>query len=142
MSKLLIVYWTGTGNTEIMAEKIKEGAESNGAEVELRRVDEVDASIVEDYDLIALGCPSMGNEELEESEFQPFFDDIKDDLSGKTIALFGSYGWGSGEWMEEWVEEVLDAGANVFNGEGFILNETPDEEGEEECIEFGKELVK
>ncbi|MGI6787565.1 MAG: flavodoxin [Acholeplasmataceae bacterium] len=142
MSKVLVVYWSGTGNTEIMAEKIAEGLENAGVEVDLRSVLDVDPSEVADFDKIAFGCPSMADEKLEEDEFAPFFDDVEDSLAGKKVLLFGSYGWGNGEWMEDWVERTEDAGAEVFNGEGLILNYTPDAEGEALCVEWGEEFAE
>ncbi len=138
MAKVLIVYWSGTGNTEIMAEKIAEGLKSANQDVDLRQVSDVSASEVKDFDKIALGCPSMGAEVLEEDEFQPFFDEAINHLNGKKIALFGSYGWGDGEWMRNWVSECEAAGANIYTNEGLMINETPDSLGEEECVEFGK----
>ncbi|NMA04741.1 MAG: flavodoxin [Acholeplasmataceae bacterium] len=138
MAKVLIVYWSGTGNTEIMAEKIAEGLKSANQDVDLRQVSDVSASEVKDFDKIALGCPSMGAEVLEEDEFQPFFDEAINHLNGKKIALFGSYGWGDGEWMRNWVSECETAGANIYTNEGLMINETPDSLGEEECVEFGK----
>lgn len=142
MSKVLVVFWSGTGNTEIMAEKIAEGLENAGAEVDLRNVIDVDPSEVQDFDKIAFGCPSMADEKLEEDEFAPFFEDAEEHLSGKKVLLFGSYGWGTGQWMEDWVERTQDAGADVFNGEGLIANYTPDAEAEEKCVEFGEEFAK
>lgn len=138
MEKVLVVYWSGTGNTEIMAEKIAEGLANANLDVELKAVNEVDASEIEDYSKVAFGCPSMGDEELEEDEFAPFFEEAEEYLNGKKIALFGSYSWGSGEWMESWVERCVDLGALVYNDEGLIINETPDDDGEEQCVEFGE----
>lgn len=137
MANVLLVYWSGTGNTEIMAEKIKEGLESEGATVDFRTVDQVDPSEVSGFDKIAFGCPSMGVEVLEEDEFEPFFEAVEGDLSGKKVALFGSYGWGEGEWMDAWQARVTDAGANLYE-EGLKINSTPSSEEEETCVEFGK----
>lgn len=137
MANVLLVYWSGTGNTEIMAEKIKEGLESEGATVDFRTVDQVDPSEVSGFDKIAFGCPSMGVEVLEEDEFEPFFEAVEGDLSGKKVALFGSYGWGEGEWMDAWQSRVTDAGANLYE-EGLKINSTPSSEEEETCVEFGK----
>ena len=137
MSKVLVVFWSGTGNTEIMAEKIAEGLENAGQEVDLRNVIDVDPSEINDFskiDLVAHHCWWK----LEEDEFAPFFEDVEGDLTGKKVALFGSYGWGSGEWMEDWVERTQDAGAEVFRGEGLIINYTPDADGEDQCVEFGE----
>lgn len=138
MEKVLVVYWSGTGNTEIMAEKIAEGLADSNVDVDLREVGDVDPSEIEGFAKVAFGCPSMGSEVLEEDEFEPFFEDVEEYLEDKKIALFGSYGWGSGGWMLDWVERCVDLGAKVYKNEGLIINETPDDAGEEECVEFGK----
>ena len=144
MADVLVVYWTGTGNTEIMAEKITEGLEEEGLEVELVSVDNIDPDDVEDYDKIALGCPSMGDEELEESEFLPFFEDASEYFDDKKVALFGSFGaWGDGKgaWMSKWEESMKETGAVLFET-GLKIVETPDDDGEEMCVEFGKRFAK
>ena len=133
--KAAVIYWSGTGNTEQMAQAIADAA---GAE--LFAVSDFSGSIA-DYDRIAFGCSAMGDEVLEEDEFEPFFASIEGDLSGKTIALFGSYGWGDGEWMRDWSTRMEAAGATVLNGEGLICHETPDEDGLSECRELGKQLA-
>ena len=140
MANILLVYWSGTGNTEIMAEKIKEGMENAGATVDMKTVDQVDPSDVSDYDKIAFGCPSMGVEVLEEDEFEPFFEAVEGSLSGKKVALFGSYGWGEGEWMDAWEERTKASGAVLFE-EGLKINSTPSSEEEEKCVEFGEQFV-
>ncbi len=140
MANVLLVYWSGTGNTEIMAEKIKEGLESAGATVDYRTVDEVDASEVSSYDKIAFGCPSMGVEVLEEDEFEPFFEAVEGDLSGKKVALFGSYGWGEGEWMDAWIERTNATGAALFDT--LKVNSTPSGDEEQACVEFGERFAK
>lgn len=133
--KTAVIYWSGTGNTEAMAKAVAEGA---GAE--LFSVSEFSGNIA-DYDAIAFGCPSMGAEELEESEFEPFFAGIEASLSGKKVALFGSYGWGDGEWMRNWQERVIGDGAELIGGEGLIVNETPSDDDLENCKELGKKLA-
>ena len=90
----------------------------------------------------ALGCPAMGAEVLEESEMEPFVAEVESFAAGKTIALFGSYGWGDGEWMRDWTDRMTSAGATVVNGEGLICHETPDEDGLSECVELGKALAQ
>lgn len=95
-----MAYWSGTGNTQAMAEAVLEGAKAGGAEVDLFTVSEFDALKVEDYDAVSFGCPAMGAETLEEGEFQPMFDSVEGYLDGKKTGLFGSYGWGDGEWMQ------------------------------------------
>lgn len=136
MSKTAVIYWSGTGNTEMMAKAIAEGA---GAE--LFAVSEFSGNIA-DYDKIAFGCAAMGAEVLEEDEFEPFFASIESSLSGKTVALFGSYGWGDGEWMCNWEERVKADGAVLFGDEGLIVNETPSDDDLAKCKEFGANLAK
>ena len=140
MSKIAVVYWSGTGNTEAMAKAVLEGAKEKGAEVVLLTPDEFDVSMMDSYDAIAFGCPAMGAEVLEEEEFEPMFASCESKLSGKRIALFGSYGWGDGEWMRDWQERTEGKGADVFS-EGLIINETPDSEGLDTCREFGKNFA-
>lgn len=134
--KTAVIYWSGTGNTEAMAQAVAEGA---GAE--LFSVSDFKGSVA-DYDRIAFGCPSMGDEVLEESEFEPFFTEAEGQLSGKTIALFGSYGWGDGEWMRNWVERAKNAGAVVFGDEGLIVNDAPSDDDLANCKALGENLVK
>lgn len=134
--KTAVIYWSGTGNTEQMANAIAEAA---GAE--LYSVSDFRGDIA-DYDRIAFGCSAMGDEVLEESEFEPFFTAIEGALSGKTIALFGSYGWGDGEWMRNWEERVKNDGAVLLNDEGLIVNEAPSDEDLEKCKALGEALTK
>jgi flavodoxin short chain len=141
MANVLVVYWSGTGNTEIMAEKIKEGLENAGETVDFRTVDQVDPSEIANFDKIAFGCPSMGVETLEEDEFDPFFTDVEGSLSGKKVALFGSYGWGEGEWMEAWTERTLATGALLYD-KGLMINSTPSSEEEDTCFQFGEGFAK
>lgn len=134
--KIAVIYWSGTGNTEAMASAVAEGA---GAE--LYSVSQFSGDVSE-YDRLAFGCPAMGAENLEEGEFEPFFEGIESKLSGKKVALFGSYGWGDGEWMRNWEERAKNDGATLVGGEGLIVNETPDDEALEKCAALGAELVK
>lgn len=131
-----VIYWSGTGNTEQMAAAVAEGA---GAE--LFSVSDFSGNI-DDYDRVAFGCPAMGAEELEDGEFEPFFSSVEGKLSGKTIALFGSYGWGDGEWMRNWTERCKNAGATVVGGEGLIANENPSDDDLANCKALGESLVK
>ena len=140
MSKLAVIYWTGTGNTGAMAQAVADGAKGAGAEAELLTVSEISADAAAAYDTLALGCPAMGAEVLEEGEFEPFFTALEGKLSGKKVALFGSYGWGDGQWMREWQERTEKAGA-VLCGEGLIVNEAPDEAGLESCRALGARLA-
>ena len=141
MSKVAVVFWSGTGNTEQMAEAVAEGAKSAGAEVTLANVNDFDSSSVADFDGIAFGCPAMGAEVLEDSEFEPVFNECESALNGKSIALFGSYGWGDGEWMRDWVERMTAAGATVVGGEGVICQDAPDDDAKTACEELGKKLA-
>ncbi len=140
MSKIAVVYWSGTGNTEAMAQAVVKGAGDKGAEVNLFTSADFSADMLDEYDAVAFGCPAMGAEELEDSEFQPMFDSLTDKLPGKKIALFGSYGWGDGEWMRIWEENCKNAGAELTS-ESLIINETPDDEGLAKCEELGASLL-
>lgn len=131
-----VIYWSGTGNTEAMAKAVAEGANA-----ELFSVSDFTGS-VDDYDTIGFGCSAMGDEVLEESEFEPFFTDIEAKLNGKKIALFGSYGWGDGEWMRNWAERAVNDGAVLIGGEGLIANEAPSDEDLEKCRELGRKLAE
>ena len=141
MSKVAVVYWSGTGNTEEMANKVAEGAKAAGAEVEVISADDFDGTDISSNDGVAFGCPAMGDEELEEGEFEPFFSDLEGKLSGKKVALFGSYDWGDGEWMRTWCGRAKDAGAELVDDEGLIVNNTPDDEGLAACRELGGKLA-
>ena len=141
MSKVAIVYWSGTGNTEQMAESVANGARNAGADVTTFTAAEFDADKMDEFDAIAFGCPSMGAEQLEEDEFEPMFTACESKLSGKKIALFGSYGWGDGQWMRDWEERMKAAGAEVACGEGVITQETPDDDALAKCKELGKTLA-
>ena len=140
MSKIAIVYWSGTGNTEAMANAVAEGAENAGAAVTKYTATEFSASLMDDFDAIAFGCPSMGAEELEETEFEPMFSECESHLSGRRIALFGSYGWGDGEWMRIWEDTCRDKGANPVC-ESVICMEAPDDEVEANCRSLGAALL-
>ena len=140
MSKIAVVYWSGTGNTGAMANAVLEGVKEAGAEGKLLNCGEFDATKVADYDAIAFGCPAMGDEVLEEDEFEPLFKDCKAKLSGKKIALFGSYGWGDGEWMRNWEEDCKTAGA-ILACDPVICNDEPDDDAKEACQNLGKALA-
>lgn len=140
MSRVAVVYWSGTGNTEIMAGCVEAGAKEAGAEVTSFTASEFSADQVDHYDAIGFGCPSMGAENLEESEFEPMFTACEGKLQGKKIALFGSCGWGDGEWMRTWEEMCANDGA-VLACESVICNETPDDEAQSACAALGKALA-
>ena len=135
MSKTAVIYWSGTGNTEAMAQAVAEGA---GAA--LFTVSDFDASRIAAYDGVALGCPAMGSEVLEEGEFAPFFDEIKPALAGKRVALFGSYGWGDGEWMRSWEADCAAAGI-ALAAESVICADAPDAETLEACRALGEAIA-
>lgn len=136
-----VVYWSGTGNTRAMAGAVAEGIRSAGAEPILMEVADADVAVLVSEDVYALGCPSMGAEQLEETEMEPFVESLEPFVSGKKILLFGSYGWGDGEWMRDWAERMRNAGAVLIRDEGVITYESPDEEALEECRAAGKELA-
>lgn len=140
MSKIAVVYWSGTGNTQAMAEAVAEGASQVGAEVTVFEAVDFSPEQMGAFDAVAFGCPSMGAEQLEESEFAPMFTECEPMLSGKRIALFGSYGWGDGEWMRNWEQTCIADGA-VLACDSVICNEAPDEDGVEACKMLGKALV-
>lgn len=139
MSKVAVVYWTGSGNTEAMAAAVAEGAETKGATVEQILAADFSLSAAEGYDAYAFGCPAMGAEELEDSEFQPMWNEVKGSLGDKKVVLFGSYGWGSGEWMDAWKEDAEEAGVNVIDS--LIINEQPDDDGIAACHALGAQLA-
>lgn len=141
MSKIAVVYWSGGGNTEAMANAVADGAKTKGAEVSVFEADKFSASMMDDYDAIAFGCPSMGDEQLEEEIFEPMFNDCKPKLKGKNITLFGSYGWGDGEWMDSWEKDCQNEGANLIS-DCIICNEAPDDDCIEELKSAGAALVK
>lgn len=140
MSKIAVVYWSGTGNTETMALAISQGVKEAGGEVQVFTSSEFDESMIENFDAIAFGCPSMGEEQLEESEFEPMFISCESKLQGMKIALFGSYGWGDGEWMRKWEETCSSDGA-LLVAEPIICNEAPDDETIGICKALGKDLI-
>lgn len=142
MKDVYVVYWSSTGNTQVMAQAVAEGIDSAGGHGILTEVSSIEAESLKDAESFALGCPAMGAEVLEESEMEPFVEQVEAFASGKTIGLFGSYDWGDGEWMREWTERMTNAGAKVAGGEGVIANNAPDEDGLAACRNLGAELVK
>lgn len=141
MRQCAIIYWSGTGNTETMAGCIAQGVREAGADAVLLAPSEVSAAGIDGFDTVAFGCPAMGAEVLEEAEFEPMFAALEGSLHGRKIALFGSYGWGDGQWMRDWVQRADDANANVYTGEGLIVNETPDADALDKCRAFGKDFA-
>ncbi len=141
MSKVNIIYWSGTGNTEAMAAYIEEGVKSAGSDAVLLPVGVASVDDLKDAKAFALGCPSMGAEQLEETEMEPFMCELESQISGKQIVLFGSYGWGNQEWMRDWEERIQMAGASVINGEGIAVNGAPGEDVADQCRDAGRTLA-
>ncbi|MBQ9663480.1 MAG: flavodoxin [Oscillospiraceae bacterium] len=140
MKKVAVVFWSGTGNTEAMADAVVKGAQAAGASVDKITASAFGPSDVDSYDAIAFGCPAMGSEQLEDGEFEPMFDSVKGSLNGKTIALFGSYGWGDCEWMRNWEEDCKAAGA-ILACDSVTANDAPDDDAVEACKALGAALA-
>ncbi len=138
--KAAVIYWSGTGNTEAMANAVADGMKSKGAEVCMFTPADLDMAAIRGCSAVAFGCPAMGAEVLEEAEFQPMWDDIKSQLSGKKVAFFGSYGWGDGEWMRSWEADASDAGVSL-SAESVMANNAPDDEAIEKCKALGAKLA-
>ncbi|SFG37537.1 flavodoxin, short chain [Lachnospiraceae bacterium C7] len=141
MSKVYVVYWSQTGNTAAMAEGVAKGIKDAGHEAEIVDCSSAPMDELKNANAFAMGCSAMGSEVLEESEMEPFVEEVEGFVSGKTVGLFGSYGWGDGEWMRDWVDRMKSAGAKVLNDEGVICQETPDDAALEECAALGKQLA-
>ena len=139
MSKVAVVFWSQTGNTEALANAVADGAKAAGADVSVLGFGDINSTNL-DYDAVAFGCPAMGAEQLEETEVDPVFTELESSLSGKKIALFGSYGWGSGEWMEEWENRAKTAGANLAYT-SVICNEAPDDDALSNAKKLGEALA-
>ena len=139
MAKVLVVYVSTTGNTEKMANAIVEGAKGAGADVTLKTVSDASVAELAGYDVIAFGSPAMGAEVLEEAEMEPFFSEAIGTLSGKKVAIFGSYDWGDGEWLRTWEQRIKDGGA-VFV-DSVKANLEPDDAAIAECKAFGAKLA-
>ena len=140
MSKVAVVFWSQTGNTEALANAVADGAKAAGAEVSVLGFGDINSANLSDYDAVAFGCPAMGAEQLEETEVDPVFTELESSLSGKKIALFGSYGWGSGEWMEEWENRAKTAGADLACA-SVICNEAPDDDALANAKKLGEALA-
>jgi flavodoxin short chain len=140
MAKVGIIYWSGTGNTEKMAELIGQGAREAGAEVACKEVSAASQDELANYDIVVFGSPSMGDEVVEESEMEPFVSAAKPGLKGRRVALFGSYGWGEGDWMRTWSEELKSAGISLI-GDGLTVHETPEGESADECVAYGRTIA-
>lgn len=140
MAKVAIVYWTGSGNTEAMAHAVEEGTQNAGAEVALNFVSDVTADEIASFDHIALGCPASGNEQLEEYEFEPFFEELLPQLQNKKVAIFGSYSWNQGDWMQIWKQRLNDEGIETI-AEPVVAYGYPEDDILEECKKLGETLA-
>ena len=140
MKKAAVIYWSGTGNTEAMANAVLKGMRTVNPGAEIYTPSDVTASVIDSLEAIAFGCPAMGSESLEDGEFAPMFDDFKGKLADKKVALFGSYGWGDGEWMRTWEDDCRSAGITLA-ADSVVCCEAPDDAGLEACKELGKTLA-
>ena len=141
MEKIYVIYWSMSGNTQAMAEAIAKGINDAGKEAVVQYVSDASVSELQDAKVFALGCPAMGAEVLEEGEMEPFVSEVEGIAAGKKIALFGSYGWGDGQWMRDWEERMSGCGAAIINGAGLICHETPDDAMISECENLGKQIA-
>ena len=141
MEKIYVIYWSMSGNTQAMAEAIAKGINDSGKEAVVQYVSEASVTELQGAKVFALGCPAMGAEVLEEGEMEPFVSEVEGIAAGKKIALFGSYGWGDGQWMRDWEERMSGCGAAIINGAGLICNETPDDAMISECENLGKQIA-
>ncbi len=139
MSKVAVIYWSGTGHTEAMANAVADGAKGAGAEADVLFCGDV--SSVDGYDAVALGCPAMGAEELEDGEFLPMLESIEPALAGKKVALFGSYDWGVGEWMDNWEARCAEKGITLA-ADSVKANNEPDGEAIDSCKALGAAIAK
>ncbi|MDY6084268.1 MAG: flavodoxin [Dialister sp.] len=140
MANIAIVYWSGSGNTEAMAQAVEEGAKTAGAETTLSFVSDTNADDTAAFDHIALGCPAMGNEELEEYEFEPFFEELLPKLKGKAVVIFGSYAWNQGDWIETWKQRLDEAGIELA-ADPVKAYSYPDDEALDLCRKLGEVLA-
>lgn len=141
MKKVAIIYWSGTGNTLAMAKEISDELKNNSLEAEIFTASDFSKEQIENYDGFAFGCPAMGSEELEESEFEPMFESVENSLSDKPVLIFGSYEWADGEWMRNWQERCVNDGINLVC-DGLIAYDYPDDEALEYCRRAALELAK
>ena len=141
MNNVIVAYWSQTGNTAAMAAAIGQGITEGGKEAVVAEISSVSMDDLKVADVFAMGCPAMGAEVLEEFEMEPFVTEVEGFAAGKKIALFGSYGWGDGQWMRDWEARMKAAGAEIIGGEGLILQDTPDADGEAACAALGKEMA-
>ena len=142
MSKVAVVFWSGTGNTEAMAKAVADGVNGAGGEAVLLQPADFNSSVMKDYGAVAFGCPSMGDEVLEESSFEPMFEEVEEELNGRKIALFGSYEWNEGQkWMKDWKVRCEGVGAKIV-AEPLCVYDCPTPEDEDDCVAFGEKIAK
>ena len=141
MDKIIVAYWSQTGNTAAMAAAVGQGITEAGKEALVTEISSVSMDELKAASAFAMGCPAMGAEVLEEGEMEPFVMEVESFAAGKKIGLFGSYGWGDGQWMRDWEERMVNAGAEVVGREGVICQEMPDDEALAACVELGKALA-
>ena len=141
MKKVAVIYWSGTGNTQAMADAVVEGAREAGADVTLFQVSDFFDSMMDDYDAFAFGCPAMGDEELEDIEFAPVYDACEMKISGRTAAIFGSYSWNDGEWIRKWDARIRNAGAIIAH-DYVMCADYPDDDAIRACKELGASLAQ
>lgn len=142
MKKATIIYWSGTGNTEVMAHAVAEGMKCDSVEINVLRVEDATVDMVVESDILAFGCPAMGAEGLEEDYMEPFIDSLSAiNFADKKVGLFGSYDWGDGEWMRDWQERMEGYGANLAS-EGIIVQLNPEDDGKEHCKDLGSDLIR
>ncbi|SDB66982.1 flavodoxin [Butyrivibrio sp. INlla16] len=142
MSKVKVIFWSGSGNTQAMADAVANGITGAGGEAEVASFSSISPADAASESVIAFGCPAMGAEVLEESIVEPFMADYETKCSGKKVALFGSYGWGDGQWMRDWQDRLVAAGASIIGGEGVIANNAPDDDAISQCEELGRMLAQ
>ena len=141
MKKIAVIYWSGTGNTLAMANEIVDEIKKSDLDVSLINCTDFNESDIENYDGFAFGCPAMGSEELEESEFEPMFESVEKSLSDKPVLIFGSYQWAEGEWMQTWQERCVADGINLAC-DGLIAYDYPDDKALEECRKAALDLAE
>lgn len=142
MGKIQVIYFSQTGNTEEMAQAVGKGITDAGKEAEVIEVSDASIEALKESASFALGCPATGTEVIDEDEMEPLVAQVEAFASGKNIALFGSYGWGEGQWMKDWADRMKNAGANIVNGEGLICQETPDNDTIKQCEKLGSQLAQ
>ena len=141
MNDLYVIYWSQSGNTKEMAEGVAQGINEAGKTAKVLEVSEANAANFKDVKAIALGCPATGVEVIDETEMEPFVNELEDYLRGKHVALFGCYGWGDGPWMRDWETRLVTAGATIVGGQGLICMEAPDNRTIADCKQLGEQLA-